>query len=68
MVRALLRGMKRLGLRLPEMAGKFTQATVPLDLKRAVVQTAVEQAGLAVLPPPRKPLPLAWACAKTKRT
>jgi AraC-like DNA-binding protein len=50
MVRALLRGMAGLGLRLPEMADKFTQATVPLDLKRAVVQAAVEQAGLAVLP------------------
>jgi AraC-like DNA-binding protein len=50
MVRALLRGMAGLGLRLPEMADKFTHATVPLDLKRAVVQAAVEQAGLAVLP------------------
>ena len=50
MVRALLCGMAGLGLRLPEVAEKFHQATVPLDLKRAVVQAAVEQAGLAVLP------------------
>jgi len=50
MVRALLQGMKDLGLRQPEVAEKLTQATVPLNLKRAVVQAAVEQAGLAVLP------------------
>ncbi len=50
MVRALLQGMEDLGLRLPEVAEKLTQATVPLNLKRAVVQAAVEQAGFAVLP------------------
>ncbi len=50
MVRALLQGMKDLGLGLPEVAEKLTQATVPLNLKRAVVQAAVEQAGFAVLP------------------
>lgn len=50
MVRALLQGMANLGLRLPEVAEKLTQATVPLNLKRAVVQAAVEQAGFAVLP------------------
>lgn len=50
MVRALLCGMAGLGLRLPEVGDKLTQATVPLDLKRAVVHAAVEQAGLAVLP------------------
>lgn len=50
MVRALLRGMTNLGLRLPEVAHKLMQATVPLNLKREVVQTAVEQAGFAVLP------------------
>ena len=50
MVRALLRGMAGLGLRLPDVAEELTQATVPLHLKRAVVQTAVEQAGFAILP------------------
>jgi AraC-like DNA-binding protein len=50
MVRALLQGMEDLGLRLPEVAEKLTQATVPLNLKRAVVLAAVEQAGFAVLP------------------
>ena len=50
MVRALLQGMKDLGLGLPELAEKLTQATVPLNLKRAVVQAAVEQAGFAILP------------------
>lgn len=50
MVRALLRGMSGLGLRLPEVGEKLTKAIVPLNLKRAVVQSAVEQAGLAALP------------------
>ncbi len=50
MVRVLLQGMTDLGLRLPEVVDQLTQATVPLDLKREVVQTAVEQAGFAVLP------------------
>ncbi len=50
MVRVLLQGMSGLGLRLPEVADQLTQATVPLDLKREVVQSAVEQAGFAVLP------------------
>jgi AraC-like DNA-binding protein len=50
MIRSLMSGMVGLGLCLPEVADKFTHATVPLDLKRAVVQAAVEQAGLAVLP------------------
>ena len=50
MVRVLLRGMAGLGLRLPEVAEELTQATVPLHSKRAVVQTAVEQAGFAILP------------------
>lgn len=50
MVRVLLRGMSSLGLRPPNVTDALTQATVSLDLKRAVVQTAAEQAGLAVLP------------------
>jgi AraC-like DNA-binding protein len=50
MVRVLLQGMSGLGLRLPEVADQLTQATIPLDLKREVVQSAVEQAGFAVLP------------------
>jgi len=50
MVRALLCGMAGLGMRLPEMCDELNQATVPLDLKRAVVHAAVEQAGLAILP------------------
>lgn len=50
MVHVLLHGMSGLGLRLPEVADQLTQATVPLDLKREVVQSAVEQAGFAVLP------------------
>ena len=50
MVRVLLQGMSGLSLRLPEVADQLTQATVPLDLKREVVQSAVEQAGFAVLP------------------
>jgi len=41
MVRVLLGGMAGLGLRLPEVGDKLTQATVPLDLKRAVVHSAV---------------------------
>lgn len=50
MVRVLLRGMAALGLRTPAVAGNLLPATVPLELKRAIVQAAVEQAGLAVLP------------------
>ncbi len=50
MVRALLCGMAALGLRTPDVAADLMPATVPLDLKRAIVQSAVEQAGLAVLP------------------
>lgn len=50
MVRVLLQGMTGLGLRLPEVGHQLTEATVPLALKREVVQTAVQQAGLAVLP------------------
>lgn len=50
MVRVLLQGMAKLGLRTPTIAGNRLPATVPLELKRAIVQAAVEQAGLAVLP------------------
>lgn len=50
MVRVLLRGMAAQGLRLPVITESLTQATVDLDLKRAVVHAAVEQAGLSVLP------------------
>lgn len=50
MVRVLLQGMSGLGLQPPNVTDPLTQATVSLDLKRAVVQTAAEQAGLAVLP------------------
>jgi AraC-like DNA-binding protein len=50
MVRVLLRGMAVQGLRLPVITENLTQATVALDLKRAVVHAAVEQAGMAVLP------------------
>lgn len=50
MVRVLLRGMTALGLRTPVVAGHLLPATIPLDFKRAIVQSAVEQAGLAVLP------------------
>jgi len=50
MVRVLLRGMAAQGLRLPVITENLTQATVALDLKRAVVHAAVEQAGLSVLP------------------
>lgn len=50
MVRVLLRGMAMLGLSTPALAANLLPATVPLDLKRAIVQSAVEQAGLAVLP------------------
>ena len=50
MVRVLLRGMASLGLRVPEFADPLEQATVPLDLKRAVVRSAVDQGGIACLP------------------
>ena len=50
MVRVLLRGMAGLGLSTPETASSLIHATLPLDFKRRVVQTAVEQAGFAVLP------------------
>lgn len=50
MVRVLVRGMAALGLRAPAMQGELARATIALDLKRAVVQSAVEQGGLACLP------------------
>jgi AraC-like DNA-binding protein len=50
MVRALVQGMTTLGLQPPEMVTHTAQATVPLDLKRAVVQAAVAQGGVACLP------------------
>ena len=50
MVRVLARGMVRLGLRPPVLAADLLQARIPLDLKRAVLQSAIEQGGLACLP------------------
>jgi AraC-like DNA-binding protein len=50
MVRALVQGMLSLGLHPPAFAGELTNATIPLDLKRAVVKSAIEQGGLACLP------------------
>lgn len=50
MVRVLARGMRDLGLQPPGPAAHTGQATVPLDLKRAWVQAAVAQGGLACLP------------------
>lgn len=50
MVRVLLRGMAALGLRAPAVSESQFPATVPLDLKRAIVQAAVDQAGPFVLP------------------
>jgi len=50
MVRVLLRGMELLGMRKPLLLEFPNQATVPLDLKRAIVAAAVEQGGLASLP------------------
>lgn len=50
MVRLLVRGMRAQGLCPPRVAADLRQATVPLPLKRAVVQAAVEQGGLACLP------------------
>jgi AraC-like DNA-binding protein len=50
MVRVLLRGMAALGLKAPTVAGDLRYATVPLDLKLAVVQATVQQGGFASLP------------------
>lgn len=50
MVRALAQGMHMLGLRPPDVSVDTAHATVPLDLKRAVLQSAMEQGGLACLP------------------
>ena len=50
MVRALARGMTELGLNFPNEAEQWEQATLPLDIKRAVVMSAIEQGGLACLP------------------
>ncbi len=51
MVRVLAAGMHELGLTLPVAAlPKHGSATVKLDLKRSIVEAAVEQAGLACLP------------------
>lgn len=50
MVRVLARGMHALGLKLPATAGQLSEATVSLDLKRAVVMSALEQGGLVCLP------------------
>lgn len=50
MVRVLAQGMRALGMQPPALPGPLDEATVPLDLKRAVVQSALEQGGLACLP------------------
>lgn len=50
MVRVLARGMVRLGLRPPVLAADLLQARIPLDFKRAVLLSAIEQGGLACLP------------------
>ena len=50
MVRVMLRGMAAAGLHAPALGTDLRPATVPLPLKRAVVQAAVEQGGLACLP------------------
>jgi AraC-like DNA-binding protein len=50
MVRVLARGMVRLGLRPPVLAADLLLARIPLDLKRTVLQSAIEQGGLACLP------------------
>ena len=43
MVRVLARGMHTLGMKLPTLVGQLHEATVSLDLKRTVVQAAIEQ-------------------------
>lgn len=50
MVRALTQGMHLLGLRPPEISIDTAMATVPLDCKRTLLRSAVEQGGLACLP------------------
>ncbi len=50
MVRVLIQGMSLLGLRAPERTGDLIQATIPLDFKREVLQSAIAQGGLACLP------------------
>lgn len=50
MVRALAQGMQRLGFQPPEVCIDSAHATVPLDLKRALLQSAMEQGGIACLP------------------
>lgn len=50
MVRVLCRGMVSLGLRPPALTVELAHATIPLDLKRTVVKSAIEQGGLACLP------------------
>jgi len=50
MVRVLARGMHALGMKLPITVGQLYEATVPLNFKRAVVQSALEQGGLVCLP------------------
>ena len=52
MMRALAQGMRDLGLHPPEPLPRSAaaSATVDLDLKRALVKSAVEQGGLACLP------------------
>ena len=49
MVRVLARGMHALGMKLPALVGQLHEATVSLDLKRTVVQAAIEQGGLVSL-------------------
>jgi AraC-like DNA-binding protein len=50
MVRVLVRGMASLGLRSPTLDGHLNQAKISLDMKRAIVMSAVEQGGLVCLP------------------
>ena len=50
MVRVLLRGMVQQGLTPPPVQEPLTQATIGLDLKRAVIASAIAQGGLACLP------------------
>lgn len=50
MVRVLVRGMVAAHLRPPVLDADLRNATVPLQLKRAVVEAAVEQGGFACLP------------------
>lgn len=50
MVRVLVRGMASLGLHSPNIERDLNQAKIPLDMKRAIVMSAVEQRGLVCLP------------------